>query len=278
MNIFGVPEAEYYCKRFRKSPGDAGGSLRRYVTDVLKGVGSVTEGTAEFDRYRDCVLREVERLVFLGVSNYRRALDLMMPAASSWAHVTLYYSSYFSGRALLALFGGWIGSKSVVEVAASEPGRQALTKKKIETTYSGSHDRFWDLFYRAVASLVPWVVDPKMRFAITPVSGMVTWQAQNRNDVNYDSFSACRLAEDFRASFDPHGFPGSLPGTLRTQFAVAEGLLLVTTRFVREFGLMTDALNGLGRGRSRRAKMERFIFRDQAPRLIRRTSWRSILM
>ena len=278
MNIFGLPEAEHYCRGFQNSAGPATGSLTRYVSEVLRGVGLVREGTAEFDRYRDCALREVERLLFLAVSNYRRALDLMMPGASSWAHVTLYYSSYFCGRALLGLFGGWIGSKMVVEVAASEPGHQILTvNKKVETTYSGSHERFWDLFYRAVAPLVPWI-NPEMRFAITPVSGMVTWQTQNRNDVNYDSFSACRLAGNFHATFDVRRFPTSLPGSLSTQFTVSEGLLLVTTRFVREFGLMTDALHGLGRGKSRRAKMERLIFRDQAPRLIRRTRWRSILI
>ncbi len=231
----------------------------------------------EFSSYRDCALREAERCLFLAISNYRRALDLMIPGASSLAHVTLYYSSYFAARALLGMFGGWIGNRMAVDVTASQPGNQELqVNRKVQSTYSGSHERFWDLFYGAAASLVPWV-DTKTRFAITPVSGTVTWQSENRNEVNYDSFSACQLASNFQANFDAGKFPASLPGRLSTQFSVSEGLLLITSNFVRNFGLSTDALDALMPAGPRKAKIERLVFRDRAPKLVHRTKRRSII-
>ena len=277
MQIFGVPEAKHYCRNFRRSGGDATGSLGKFVNGALKTGSSLKEGTSEFDSFRDCSLRETERCLFLAISNFRRALDLMMPVASSWAHVTLYYSSYFSARALVGMFGGWIGHKMVVEVAASQPGNQELVTKKIQTTYNGSHDRFWDVFYRALAPLMPWV-DPKVRFAITPISGNVAWQTQSRNDINYDSLSACQLAANFQSGFNPGKFPTSLPGSMSTQYSVSEALLLIACRYVREFRLMTDALDLLTPAVPRRAKIERLILRVRAPRLPHGRKWRSMIV
>src|SRR5206468_4332448 len=152
----------------------------------------------------------------------------------------------------------------VVDVAASQPGTQELVKRKAQTTYSGSHERFWDIFYKAVSSLEPWV-DPKVRFAITPVSSTITWQIENRNEVNYDSFLACQLAFNFQTNFNSAKFPTSLPGRLITQYSVSEGILLITSKFVREFGLTTDALDSLLPVGPRKAKIERLVFKDRIP-------------
>lgn len=277
MKIFDVAEAKHYCSNFQQTAGNPAGSLSQYVAGPLTSAGSVREGTPGFNSYRDCALREVERCLFLAISNYRRSLDLMMPGAASWAHVTLYYSSYFAARAILGMFGGWIGKTMVVEVTASQPGSQALVvNKRPQTTYRGSHERFWDLFYGAVTVFVPWI-DPKLRFAITPVSGAVTWQTQIRNEVNYDSFVACQLATSFQVNFDRTKFPRSLPGSLHTQFSVSEGLLIIAAKFARDFRLVTDALNALMPAGPRRTKIERLVFRDRAPRLADSIKWELIL-
>jgi len=274
MNIFGVPEAKHYCGNFQNTPGNSAASLTDYVRS-LRG-SSLKEGTIVFDSYRDCALREVERFYFLAVSNYRRALDLMVPSASSWAHVTLYYSSYFAARSIVGIFGGWIGTNRIIEVAASQPGKQELVvTKKPQTTYSAPHERFWDLFYQGATSLIPWV-DPKLRYAITPVAGMVTWQTQRRNDVNYDSFHACQLGVTFQSSFDRSNFPGSLPGILSTQFSVAEGLLLIAAKFIRDFGLLTDSLDAFRPQSTRLTKLQRLVFQDRPPKLVDQTKWKSI--
>ena len=275
MTIFGVPEARYYCRGFKKIGGASCGSLGDYISTYMRSVPSLKEGSSGFDEYRDCSLREAERCLFLAVSNYRRALDLMMPGSSNWSHVTLYYSSYFSARALLGMFGGWIGNKLIIEASSSSPGNQELRiNKKPQTTYAGSHERFWDHFYAAMAQLLPWM-DPKLRFAISPVAGRVTWQSENRNDLNYDSFMAFQLASNFQLQFKPVKFPVTLPGRLSTQYAVTEGLLLITTRFVKQFSLVTDGLDILTPAGPRKIKLERLVFRDRPPQLVSRTKWKS---
>ncbi len=275
MKIFDVPQAQHYCSHFSRTAGPSEASLTEYVrAQLLAGPGSVKEGTHGFDSYRDCALREVERLIFLAMSNYRRTLDLMVPAAAGWAHVTLYYSAYFSARALIGMFGGWIGmQRTVIEVDASQPGSQILkVTRRVPTTYNGSHERFWDLFYDAVQPLVPWV-DSSLRPSMTPINSDPTWQIQNRNDINYDSYEAMRLVVDFQKSFRPSGFPDSLPGRLNTQFTATEGLLLVSASFARDFGLITDALDMLaGTGPSRPA-IARLASRGRAPALVKRSKW-----
>jgi len=131
---------------------------------------------------------------------------------------------------------------------------------------------------KAMAKRKKLTLTPFTRFAITLFSGTLTWQSENRNEVNYDSFSACQLASNFQANFDAGKFPASLPGRLSTQFSVTEGLLLITSDFVREFGLSTDALDALMPAGPRRAKLERLVFRGRAPSLVERTKWRSIIV
>jgi hypothetical protein len=165
-----------------------------------------------------------------------------------------------------------------VEVRASQPGAQELwVNRRPQSTHQGSHRRFWDLFYQAAAALNPWI-DPKLRFAITPVAGNVVWQTESRNEINYDSFLACQLARDFQDTFDARKFPASLPGSLNTQFSVTGGLLAVVARFVRQFGLRTDALDGLRPPGERSVKMQRLVIQDRAPQLLHLVRWRSVIV
>src|SRR3990167_6936465 len=116
MALFGVDEARHYCGTFNGSGGTASGSLEIYVKSALTQIRSLREGTPEFDRYRDCSLRDVERRIFISVSHYRRSLDLMTPGAVWWAHVTLYYGSFFAAGALLGMFGARVLKNSRIEV------------------------------------------------------------------------------------------------------------------------------------------------------------------
>src|SRR5436853_6669677 len=144
MKLFDIPDAHYYCGGFNNTAGACSGSLAKYVEGNLRGGTSLREGTPTFNEYRDCALREVERNLLLSMSNYRRALDLMIPGASSWSFVTLYYSSFYAARAVLGMFGGLVGRKVIVEVSAGKPGQQELVikSKKKETTYTASHEQF----------------------------------------------------------------------------------------------------------------------------------------
>lgn len=270
LSLFGVAEARHYCTTFTGAGGTAGGSVDAYVKSALHGKRFLREGTGEFDQYRDCSLRDVERRLFMAVSHYRRSLDLMTPGAAWWAHVTLYYGSFFAAGALLGMFGARVIKGARIEVKSSGPGSQELAILLGQgSTYSGQHQRFWDIFYSSARALVP-LVDRAMRIGLTPVTNNVRWLSERRNDINYDSHSAIDIAGQFQAGFDKTQFPMTLPGAVNTQFAVFEALLVVTMGFARDFGLVTDALQMLSPAGTRRAKLRRLVFEDRAPGLLRK--------
>src|SRR5262245_31846889 len=102
MKLFGIPEARHYCLRFQATAAPAAHSSVKAWLQKTK-PGTLKEGTVAFDTYRACALRDVERSLFQSVSLYRRSFDLMTASAAGWAHVTLYYGTFFSARALIGL-------------------------------------------------------------------------------------------------------------------------------------------------------------------------------
>ena len=283
MRIFTVSEAQHYCSQFARSTGDSEKSIRHFL-QKLRGLKHhrVVEGTALFQQYRDCSLRDVERSLFFAASHYRRSLDLMILSSAPWAHVTLYYGNWHASRALLGIFGCTLyGSNSrdfvVVDVGKGFPGQQELRLRGIGagpgqeiTTYKGSHRIFWDLFYKAVQSLQP-SVSPYYATALSPIGGNPVWQVLNRNEVNYDSFVGLRLAEEFDRSFSKNKFPACLPGVLNTQFQILETLIEIVYSYARGFGLSTDALDALGTPSSLCNKVRCLIYGKKAPGLVQKT-------
>jgi len=166
----------------------------------------------------------------------------------------------------------------VVDVSRGTPGRQELSLRKIgngigeeNTPYYGSHQQFWDLFYNSVSHNVLPFVPPEFAAALAPVKGNPVWQIQRRNDINYDSALGLDLARDFGKTFSKNTFPGCLPGALGTQFRVFETLLVMTYSYATQFGLQTDALNGLGTPGSLRKKVRMLVYNEKSPALIRQT-------
>ena len=159
MRIFGTTEAQHFVSAFGWSTGPSEGDINDFRAN---GIGARTrrirEGTPLFQEYRDCSLRNVERYLFLAASHYRRALDLMVVSSSPWAHVTLYYGHWNAAHALLGMFGCTVFKRKwVMDVHRGTPGQQVLRYRQIgtgagqqSTRGSGSHEIFWDLFYRAV--------------------------------------------------------------------------------------------------------------------------------
>jgi len=277
MRLFGIPEAQHYCSSFTAIPGDAEKSLDVFKQKYLTSQRTLAEGTPLFDQYRSCSLRDVERHLFFAASHYRRCLDLMLPSGSPWAYVTIYYGCWFVSRALLGMFGCTIFNKYVVDVNKNSPGNQGLSLRRIgnqpgqqQTTYNGGHQRYWDLFYRAVANLRP-MVQPKFAAILAPVGGNPIWQIDMRNLINYDSWEGLSLSRNFQISFRQATFPGSLPGILRTQFGILEALLELTFYFANQFGFQTDALNILGHTGSLSGSIRSLIYNGDPPGLVKKT-------
>lgn len=272
MRIFGVADATYYCSRFGRTVGDSQGSIRNFIVTKFGSPSSVTsirEGTSIYQEYLDCSLRDVERSLFFAVVHHRKSHDLLFSSSSPWAFVTLYYGSWYASRALLGLFGCEIFGKHIVDVHQGTSGSQELQIRKIgnqidqePTSYSGSHERYWDIFYSSVRSLIP-MVTSRLAPALSPILGNPTWLIENRNNVNYDTRIGIALAEDFKRQFSPTNFPASLPGVLSTQFHVFESLLEIACDFARSFGLHTDALDGFGRSMPFGRKVQRWIYTNR---------------
>ena len=100
MRIFTIDGAGHYCGQFERNVGTVNQTLEEFKKTRLEGRNRINEGTALFDEYRACALRDADRCLLLAASHYRRALDLMVPSSSHWAHVTLYYGTWFAAHAL----------------------------------------------------------------------------------------------------------------------------------------------------------------------------------
>ena len=268
MPLFGIPEATYYCSAYSNSVGAAQGSFRALGGTLAVG-RTFSEGSADFTELRDCSLREVERLLFLGIGQYRTSFNLFTPSTAGWANTTLYYASYFAANSLLGMFGSWkLHKNRVIDAARSAVGNQQLVVRKVASTYGGSHRQFWEFFYTTSSPLLAWI-DPSLRYAMLPVSGSVTWLIDSRNDANYDTHIAIGAARLFQSTFRRSKFPSGLPGALGTQFAVADGLLRIAVLFARQFKLKTDALDLLLPSGSRADKLRELIFDHPTPQLQR---------
>lgn len=274
MTILDVAGARHFCARFGRRPGSAEQSIRAFVSSTVGSTSSIPEGSSLYEDYRDCLLRDAERNLFLAASLYRRALDLMTVGACSWCHVTLYYASYFASSGLMQMFGAWADPPHMlIEVVAATPGSQTFAVRrrhhlKTLTTYTGSHRIFWDLYYKAWIPLVSWV-PPQLQAGITPVSSDPMWQIFHRNEVNYDSFVALELAAGFQRSFRPSGMPHCLPGTLSTQFQVSRATVELAFLVAKDLRLRTDAFTTLGTHGRRRDVIRTLVYNTPAPSLRR---------
>ncbi|MBC8273984.1 MAG: hypothetical protein H8E40_03315 [Chloroflexi bacterium] len=204
----------------------------------------------------------------------------MMSSASPWAYVTLYYGCWYVAHALLGLFGCTIINNCVIDVEVGLPGSQTLRTRRISgslgranavyTTYSGSHQRFWDLFYRAFQTnkaLFP----PQFQLALSPVSGDPLWQIDRRNDINYDSFTGTQLAHDFERGFTCSSFPSCLPGVMNTQYKIFELFLEMSFQYAQDFGIATDALHRLRSPSPLRKKVRELIYNEKPSGLVSKT-------
>ncbi len=250
MRLLDLPHARYFC-----SPSAAvvtqvsAQSLRAFHASLPKGVTRISEGQLNFQVHQVNVLLSVDRWLMFAMSHYRRAIDMLIPASAPWAHVTLYYASFFAANAVLGMFGGWIGYTQdgirVVDVEHGVPGTQELRIHRRLSSPSGatgSHRVFWDFFYDSAASISAWAPTP-LAAALSPINGDIAWQIAERNDVNYDMFNAWDSAKLLHNTFKPSRLK-SLRGPLQLQFEASERLLKLALRFALDVGISTSGLEG----------------------------------
>ena len=278
--IFTETQAKYFCSNFNSSTGSSQNSIERFQKNVIGEKSTkIIENSPLFTQYKDCLLRETERLLFLAISHYRRSLDLMIASASPWLQVTLYYGTWFSAKALLSMFGCYISQKVVIDVDKGDPSKQVFQlrqigngKGKITSTYYGqsNHRRFWDFFYKAVSPLRT-IVDPRLAPSLGPINNNPIWLIKERNRINYNSSESIEHILNFQKSFSSKNFPSSLSGVLATQYRSFELLLELSINYSRFFNLHTDALNRMLQNQNFSETVEQLIYNEKAPNLDNKT-------
>jgi len=264
MRLFDIAEAHHFCKPLPAHVPGRGQSLVTFHNTLR--TARLTEGSPYFEVHRVSLLNAVERWILFGIAGYRRALDMFIPSSAPWAHVTLYYSSFFAANAILGMFGAWVHFERLVDVDNGTVHNQVLRiRKKVRSPsgYSGSHKVFWDFFYEGCHTISPWV-RAELQPAIQPVNSDPVWQIAARNEVNYDMFKAFDGANRFSTSFNPKKL-ASLTGPLRQQLDVTEGMLKLALYFANSFGLNSFPYEGLGTGA--RSKVLRALVTKVPPNL-----------
>ncbi len=282
MMPFSLIGAEHYCRSFVAKPGHAEKSIEEFRQQQLSPPSPIDEGTSLYEDYRACALRDAERSLFLAASHYRRCLDLMLESSCAWAQVTLYYGAWFAAQAILKMFGCAVLRNHVIHVSRSMPGSQQLRVQRAGAgpnhyhfSLTTSHARFWEAFYNMTPKIINFA-DASFSTALQPVSSSKTWLIDERNKVNYDTLQSIGVAASFQSTFLEGDFPNSLPGTLNTQYRIAEGLLAVGCSFATRFGLDTDALISLSSPGSFAQKVTSLIDVSASPTLVSQTMQRTL--
>jgi hypothetical protein len=264
MRLFDITEARHFCTAIPVYRPGVGQSLVSFH-NALRAT-RISEGTIYFDAHRVSILNAVERWILFGIADYRRALEMLIPSNAPWAHVTLYYSSFFAANAILGMFGAWIDLERVIDVERGAPNSQVLRisrQVRSPSGFRGSHKVFWDFFYEGCAIFAPWV-PTSFQSVIAPVNNDRAWQINARNNVNYDTFVAFDAAKLFNNSFNPKRLR-SVGGSLGQQLEVTEGMLGLAVYFANHFGVNSFPFEGLGTGN--RSKVIRALVTKVPPAL-----------
>lgn len=187
MQCFDLKGATHFCSGSQAPAGTSPDSMRMIAGD-LRRARHVGETDPLFLKLRTACLSDVDRLLFLSASQYRHACDLLHAGGVHWALVTLYYTAFFSAKALLGMFGVWVDERYVVmEVNVARPGSQRVRILRMTSSVeSGTHRRFWDEFYQSANNLKPWV-DPSDQWVLGPIRGDTGYLIATRNTINLNS-------------------------------------------------------------------------------------------
>jgi hypothetical protein len=274
---FTLKGATHFCKN--PAIGTAGGStsFRSLVENWTANRHAISESDPDFEQFRVEALREADRHLFLGVSNYRRFKDLLLESSASWGWVTLYYSSYHAATAILGCLGVSVhtGHESyrgaLIDVEREAAGFQRFRVQKGPVIgpnkLHGSHANFWDIYYHYVAPFKT-TFPPAIRGAADPVRKIRTWQIDERNRVNYDSYEAFKVCSGVRAAFLASSFPDCLKvqdPAFSDQHRATVSLLDAALWIAKTANLRTDALDALSGGGSRRQTLEATVRRARYP-------------
>jgi|SRR5882672_1213691 len=233
--------AEHFVKSFASTPSTVGIGVEEFLATNCIGPTTFIEGTARFEEFRDCLLREADRSLSLSINCFARSLEGLRAASAYWTLVSLYYSSFYSAKAVLAMHGCWMTHPEMwVEVVDANPGKQKLAYKTKRYARAGSHRVAWIAFYAAMNHLRSWFITPHAKLASSPVNSIDTWLIDTRNEYNYEPDKAFQMKQEFDASFDATNLPKCFGGKFRTMFEISHSFVLFARDMAIDLNLDTD--------------------------------------
>lgn len=277
MKLFEIPEAEYFCALPTQRAAGASQSLSSFHNGSPRRY-SLREGSTEFEIHRVSLMNAVERWILFGVADYRRAMDMLIPSNAPWAHVTLYYASFFGANAILGMFGGWLGHSSMVEVSDGTPKSQKLCflpKLHSPKGFRGSHQIFWDNFYEGCDTTIRAWAPEALSPAVTPVNGDRAWQTVTRNELNYDMHGAYTAAKYFDENFNPKKLR-DLSGSIGQQLVVTESMLKLAIHFAEFFKVQSLAYEGMGTGT--RGQVFEALVSKPCPKMVDQSEFKRLML
>lgn len=233
--------AKTFCANFAAS-GNPADSVSDFVwaTNAHK----YSEGSPTFDELRDTLLREAERNFYLSFACYASALKCLGSGTVFWSGVSLYYSSFLAAKSLMCLFGCWIESPaSWLEVTNTSLGQITLERRRSRYIHTnkkaGSHQVFWDAFYRFSPALTSYVT-AEQGIVISPIQNDNYWLIDTRNRINYEPNKSFEYIRDYASAFNPAQIPQSFPGDYGTLIRVSKAFLSLVKDTGTSFNLLTD--------------------------------------
>jgi hypothetical protein len=282
MRLFDLPQAKHFCAPSVASLAAVSSqSLAVFHAGLGPSISLFVEPTSGFAIHQVNLLQSTQRWLMYSLAHYRRAVEMMVPVSAPWAHVTLYYSSFFAANAILGMFGGWIGltkaGTRVVDVERGAPGSQALrVHRRLASPAgaAGSHRIFWDFYYDAVASISAWA-PTSLQPALQPVNNDFAWQIAARNCVNYDMFDAWSASRHFFDTFKAAKL-NTLRGPLQLQLETTQRLVNLGLWFAKDLSLSASAVVGCGVTGTRQ-QIQRRLITQKPPALVMQSALPDLL-
>lgn len=257
MAILSDPLAKHFVSLYNDEPSLSTNDVDAYLIAEIENKQnrfSETDGTLQPIVY--LLMKEAESSFFLGLNNFVRGLEILGTGLGNWAHVTFYYSSFYSAKSILALYGGW--SKNYYRdywvTQVDSPDKTNLTLKIIKWKYNGrkifSHKAFWSYYFDSMKNIT-YNIPPKYHPALSPMNSDVFWMTETRNKLNYQINDALKINSDVLSDLDTNNFPYSLPQEISIQYNQAKNFILLSNYLLNAFNIDTDVFNCIGIDKNR---------------------------
>jgi hypothetical protein len=266
MTILSLPVAKYFVGLYSDRNKPNIDDIDEYLVQEIgnnKRIFSETDGTLEPIVY--LLTKQSENCFYLSLSNFVRGLEILGTGLGNWAHVTFYYSSFYSAKSILALHGGWAKDykNKYWATQVDSPTQTDLKLKVTEWKHNGqkinSHRAFWSYFYESMKNITNYVPS-QYSPALSPINNDVFWMTTTRNKLNYQISSAVNINSQVLSNLDASAFPYCLPRDLATQYNQARNLVTLANHLLHDFNINSDAFSCINSMMNRGEIIEQYLY------------------